>query len=297
MKRHPRSTSTVVAILSLLGLLAPSLRAVAQPTPVHQGTHDQPTSGTAAAVENVPTKNGDADATTQSPPGIVGKNWPAPVEDRQRFGYLLVDQLEYRMKDGVDDTARWDVVGWYGGDDNRLWMKTEGEWRTGGERGGEAEIQALYGRLISPFWDFQAGVRYDRFSGAGFNRSRGFAVIGLQGLAPYRFEAEPALFISQDGDVSARLTTTYDVLLTQRLILQPRLDFDAAIQSVEKFDVGSGVNNMGLGLRLRYELIREFAPYIGVHWLRRFGETAAIARRDGGRAEDIAVVLGVRLWF
>ncbi|NOT55455.1 MAG: copper resistance protein B, partial [Deltaproteobacteria bacterium] len=100
-----------------------------------------------------------------------------------------------------------------------------------------------------------------------------------------------------DGDVSARLTTTYDILLTQRLILQPRLDFDAAVQSVEKFGVGAGVNNIGLGLRLRYEIMREVAPYLGVHWLRRFGETASISRRDGGRAEDIAVVLGVRFWF
>ena len=241
--------------------------------------------------------NGGADGDTQSPPGTVGKNWPQPVEDRQRFGYLLVDQLEYRTKSGADDTARWDVVGWYGGDYNRLWVKTEGERRTGGERGGEAEVQALYGRLIAPFWDFQLGVRYDEFSGAGFDRSRGFAVIGLQGLAPYRFEVEPALFISQDGDVSARLTTTYEVLLTQRLILQPRLDFDAAVQAAEKFGVGEGINSLGLGLRLRYEIRREFAPYLGVTWLRRFGETADISRSEGGRAEDIAVVVGVRLWF
>lgn len=298
MKRHSWITKTFVAVaLNLLGLFAFSTRAAAQPAPVHQGTHSQPTSGSTAAVADVPTKNDGADAATQSPPGIVGKNWPEPVEDRQRFGYLLVDQLEYRMKDGADDTVRWDVVGWYGGDYNRFWLKTEGDWRTSGERGGEAEVQALYGRLIAPFWDVQAGVRYDQLSGAGFDRSRGFAVIGLQGLAPYRFEVEPALFISQDGDVSARLTTTYEILLTQRLILQPRLDFDAAVQSVEKFDVGDGINSTGLGLRLRYEIMREFAPYIGVHWLRRFGETADISRRDGGRAEDIAVVFGVRLWF
>ena len=176
-------------------------------------------------------------------------------------------------------------------------MKTEGDWRAGGERGGEAEVQALYGRLIAPFWDLQIGLRYDQFSGASFDRSRGFAVIGLQGLAPYRFELEPALFVSQDGDVSARLTTTYDLLLTQRLVLQPRLDFDAAVQAAEKFGVGEGVNSIGLGLRLRYEMRREFAPYLGVQWLRRFGDTADISQRQGARAEDFAVVFGVRLWF
>jgi copper resistance protein B len=240
--------------------------------------------------------NDDANAETQSPPGTVGRNWPQPIEDSLRFGYLLVDQLEYRLKEGAD-TMRWDAVGWYGGDYHRLWLKSEGDWRASGERGGEAEAQALYGRLIAPFWDVQMGLRYDLFSGAGFDRSRGFAVIGLQGLAPYRFELEPALFISQDGDVSARLTATYDLLLTQRLVLQPRLDFDAAVQSVEQFDVGDGINSTGLSLRLRYEILREFAPYVGVQWLRRFGETADIAQRDGGRTEDVAVTFGVRLWF
>lgn len=292
MKPYPCLTTTfATAAVTLLGFFAFSIRAAAQ-----QGTHGKPISEKATAAAKVPAMNDRVDAETQSPPGIVGKNWPEPIEDRQRFGYLLVDQLEYRMKEGAD-TMRWDVAGWYGGDYNRFWIKSEGDWRTSGERGGEAEVQALYGRLIAPFWDFQAGLRYDQFSGAGFDRSRGFAVIGLQGLAPYRFEVEPALFISQDGDVSARLTATYDMLLTQRLILQPRLDFDAAVQSTEKFGVGAGVNSLGLGLRLRYEIRREFAPYIGVHWLRRLGETADISRRDGGRAEDIAVVSGVRLWF
>ncbi|MDP3332233.1 MAG: copper resistance protein B [Methylococcaceae bacterium] len=298
MKLYPCSTTIfATAAIRLLGLFAFSIQAAEQTAPAHQGTHGEPTSKKAAAVAKAPAMNERVDAETQSPPGIVGKNWPQPVEDRQRFGFLLFDQLEYRMKDSADDTMRWDVVGWYGGDYNRLWLKTEGEWRTSGERGGEAQVQALYGRLIAPFWDFQVGLRYDQFSGAGFDRSRGFAVIGLQGLARYRFELEPALFISQDGDVSARLTASYEMLLTQRLILQPRLDFDAAVQSAENFGVGKGVNSLGLGLRLRYEIRREFAPYIGVQWQRLFGETADIARRGGGSADDLAVVFGVRLWF
>jgi len=297
VKHFPRITTTLAsAAVSLLGLVAFSNRAAAQAAPAHQGAHDKPTSEKAAAVTNAPAMNERVDAETQSPPGVVGKHWPAPVEDHMRFRSLLVNQLEYQMNEG-DDTLGWDAVGWYGGDYNRLWLKTEGEWRASGERGGEAEIQALYGRLIAPFWDFQVGLRYDQFSGAGFDRARGFAVIGLQGLARYRFELEPALFISQDGDVSARLTATYDLLLTQRLILQPRLDFDAAVQSAAKFGVGSGVNSLGLGLRLRYEITREFAPYIGVQWRQEFGETADISRRGGDRAENIAVVFGVRLWF
>ena len=272
------ATFTTVAI-SLLGVFSFQIQATAQITPAA-----------------VPTTNELVTAETQSPPGTVWKNWPKPVEDSQWFGSLLVEKLEYQMAEHAD-TLNWDTTGWYGGDYNRLWLKSEGEWRTSGEHGGEAEVQALYGRLIAPFWDFQVGLRYDELSGAGFDRSRGFAVIGLEGLARYRFQLEPALFISQDGDVSARLKATYDILLTQRLILQPRLDFDAAVQSVEKFGVGSGVNSLGLGLRLRYEITREFAPYIGVQWLQQFGETADISQRDGGRADSIAVVFGVRLWF
>lgn len=291
------STTLASTAVSLLSVLPASAQTAVQPHSVHPAADSNPTPTTQVADTDAFSLQPRVDADTQSPPGAVGKNWPQPIEDNQPFGFLLFDQLEYRIKNNADNTVRWDIQGWYGGDYNRLWVKTEGEWRTQGERGGEAEAQALYSRLVAPFWDFQIGLRYDQFSGADFDRGRGFAVIGLQGLAPYRFEVEPALFISQDGDVSARLTATYDLLLTQRLILQPRLDFDAALQSAEDFGVGSGINSFGLGLRMRYEFTREFAPYIGVHWLRRFGETADIAERDGGEVEDLALVFGVRLWF
>jgi copper resistance protein B len=297
VKHYPCITTTfATAAVSLLGLFALSIRAAAQTVPAHQGTHGEPTSAKAAAVAEVPATNDLVTAETQSPPGTVGKRWPKPVEDSQRFGSLLVDKLEYQVAERAD-ILNWDVTGWYGGDYNRLWLKSEGGWRTSGERGGEAQVQALYGRLIAPFWDLQAGLRYDQFSGAGFDRSRGFAVIGLEGLAPGWFEFEAALFISQDGDVSVNLTAYYDMLLSQRFVLQPRVDFDAAVQSAEKFGVGEGLNSVGLSLRLRYEITRAFAPYIGVQWLRRFGETADISQLGGGRAENIAVVFGVRLWF
>ena len=297
MRYVPYLTKTFfAAAVSVVVLSAFSIRATAETDPVHQGPHGT-SSAKNADVAATPARYEPANVEAQAPPATLGKGWPSPIEDSEQFSYLLVDQLEYRMKRDATDTARWDAQGWYGGDYHRLWIKTEGEWRTGGERGGEAEVQALFSQLLAPFWDFQVGVRYDHFSGAGFDRSRGFVVIGLQGLAPYRFEVEPALFISDDGDVSARLTATYEVLLSQRLILQPRLDFDVAVQAAEKFDVGAGVNSVGLGLRLRYEFRREFAPYVGIHWLNRFGDTADFVQRGGERADDIAVVFGVRLWF
>jgi len=222
------------------------------------------------------------------------KTWPKPVEDKPIIGYLLVDQLEYQRNPGAG-TLRWEVQGWVGGDYNKLWVKTEGDQGLSGDNGGEAEGQLLYSRLISPFFYFQVGGRYQRVSGNSSDHSRGFGVLGVQGLAPYWFDIEPALFISQDGDVSARLEAEYDLLLTQRLIAQPRLEVNVAAQKVKEFGVGRGFNDVELGLRLRYEIRRQFAPYIGVSWTRLLGETAALARQEGSQVDTLVFVVGVRL--
>lgn len=232
----------------------------------------------------------------QKPTQMSHKDWPRPVEDQELRGFLLFEQLEYRWNQGPN-AFRWDGQGWVGGDYNRLWVKSEGDQRTSKDKGGEAEGQFLYSRLIAPFWDFQAGLRYDKLWGKGPDPSRLFGVIGFQGLAPYWFEVEPALFVSDRGDVSARLTATYDLLFTQRLILQPRLETEVAVQRVKRFGVGRGINDVDLGLRLRYEIKREFAPYVGISWNRKLSDTADLARRERERVGTFAVVLGVRLWF
>ena len=218
---------------------------------------------------------------------------PKMKEDNQLFSFFLFDLLEYQGGKNLDQ-LRWDVVGWAGGDYNRLWFKTEGQADTDKAT---AEFQLLYGRLIAPFWDLQAGIRHDRVYGSGTADARTFAIIGVQGLAPYWFDVEPWIAISEDGDVSARVTVEYDLLLTQRLILQPRLEIDAAVQKVERFGIGSGINDIEAGLRLRYEIRRDFAPYVGVNWKRLVGQTAELARRDGDEVEKLSVVAGVRLWF
>jgi copper resistance protein B len=212
------------------------------------------------------------------------------------FGLLLVDQLEYRLNDG-DDLFRWDAEGWYGGDINRFWFKTEGEQALQGPSAGRAEIHGYYGRLIAPFWDAQIGVRYDQLWEPGSDPSRFFGAIGLQGFAPYRFEVTPALFISEDGDVSARLTATKDYRITQRLVAQGRFETEIAAQDVPKFGVGDGFNYVELGLRLRYEIRREFAPYIGVNWERKLGETETMARQSGEDPNVLSFVAGLRIWF
>lgn len=219
----------------------------------------------------------------------------AQVMDSQTYSLVLFDLLEYQSS-GSDRPVTWDALGWIGGDFTRLWIKSEGARAT---RTGtwDMDVQALYGRLIAPFWDFQAGARVETRSSRGVRRTRGSLVVGLQGLAPYWFELEPALFVSEGGDLSARLTVSYDLYLAQRLVAQPRMELNAAVQRVPEFGVGSGLNDLDLGLRVRYEVRREFAPYIGVGWASRFSETASLARSAGEATSRFTVVGGVRVWF
>src|SRR3546814_370278 len=156
---------------------------------------------------------------------------------------VMIDQLEARIHDGRDGYL-WDAQGWYGGDINKLWIKTEGE-GSFGERTEEAEVQALWSRAITPWFNFQAGLRYDFRP----DPERGHAVVGVQGLVPYLFEVDVAAFVSDEGDVSASLEAEYDLLITQRLILQPRAEVNLAVQDVRELGVGSGVNDVELGVR------------------------------------------------
>jgi copper resistance protein B len=236
-----------------------------------------------------------APAATGTPPHQL-YGWAPPVDDRMRFNYVLLDRLEFSTG-ASPDALHLDAQGWYGGDRDKFWWKAEGTHQTQGASAGEGELQALYSQLVAPFWDFQAGLRYDRTWGPGPDHGRAFAVFGFTGLAPYWFEVEPALFVSEDGDVSARLSATYDALLSQRLVLQPRLDVNVALQEVPKFGIGSGFNNMELGLRLRYEIKREFAPYVGVTLSRQLGATADLARGTGVKVDEVRLVAGVRLWW
>lgn len=219
----------------------------------------------------------------------------AQLLDDKIYSLVLFDLAEYRQT-GNGNPVSWDLVGWVGGDFTRFWFKSEGDAATRGG-GGEWDVQALYGRLIAPFWDVQLGARIDVRYGGGGERARVLAVLGLQGLAPYWFELEPALYVSQNGDVSGQLTASHDMFVTQRLIVQPRLEAHAAVQEVPDFGVGSGLNSIELGLRTRYEFRREYAPYLGVSWLRRVAGTADLARRAGEAVSDFAVVGGIRVWF
>ena len=211
--------------------------------------------------------------------------------DDQIITYFEAERLEYRVSDGKE-SLNWDAQGWIGEDYNKLWLKTEGEKVFGGSLE-EAEVQVLYSRMIAPFWDVQVGGRYD----VRPQPQRGYAVFGFQGLAPYFFEVDAAGFMSHKGDVSARLKGSYELLLTQKLILEPSVELNLAAQEVEALHTGSGLTDVELGLRLRYEVIREVAPYIGVAWERKVGRTADFAREEGEAVDRLSFVTGIRFWF
>jgi copper resistance protein B len=230
---------------------------------------------------------------------LVAAQEASPVEDSPIRSYFLIDQLEHtttRYTGGSkgEDALRFNAAGWIGGDYNRLWLYTEGTKPYKGKLE-DVDIQLLYGRLVAPFWDLQAGVRYGKPRPGAPGRS--YAVFGVQGLAPYRFEVQAAAFVSERGDVSARAELEYELLLTQRLVLQPRVATSVALQEVREQGVGRGLNDIEIGLRLRYEIKREFGPYLGVSWHNRYGATARFARDRGEDVGGWSLVAGVRAWF
>ncbi len=248
----------------------------------------------------VPPRGDNRAAELLSRPALdeLMKPLPPPVEDSKLHSFSLFELLEYRFNSAGPDTFVWDFVGWYGGDYNRLWIKTEGSQDLSAGSKGEGDLQLLYGRMIAPFWDFQIGLRGKSNLGSGLrDNARTYAVIGVQGLAPGIFEVEPAIYISDRGEVSAELTMSADLYLTQRLVLQPRFSGEVSVQGDDRFGTGSGVTETDIGLRLRYEIRREIAPYIGVSWLRSYGETARISRQEGEATDTVAFVLGLRLWW
>lgn len=227
----------------------------------------------------------DADREAAFPP-LPGH----AMHDKQLNTFFLLDQLEYQDAD-EGSALSWDASGWIGGDIDRLWLRSEGE-RTNGVTE-EAEIQALWGHSIGPWWDLVAGARQDFKPGS----PQTWAAFGIQGMALYAFEAEATAFIGEGGQSAVRLEGDYDILLTNRLILQPTAELNFYGKNDPERGVGSGLANTEVGLRLRYEIRREFAPYIGVTWNRAYGNTADLVRDEGEDENEARLVAGIRMWF
>ena len=232
----------------------------------------------------------------ESPPPA---DFPEPVPDDKLYAFTLFDQLEYRAATDNEaaDRLGWDAQGWIGGDFNKFWWKNEGEAAFDGPDEGETETDLLYARLITPFWYAQVGAQYANEWTQDDYEDRWSGVIALQGLAPYKFEFDNSLYISEDGDVTFVTEIEYDLRITQRLVLQPRSEVGFAFQDVAERRLGAGMTDITLDLRLRYEIKREFAPYIGIRYQSLVGETDNIAEADGEDTEQLFFLAGLRFAF
>jgi copper resistance protein B len=212
------------------------------------------------------------------------------MDDAAAVGKLVADQVEWRVGDGADGPA-WDVQGWYGTDYNKLWFKTEGV--RVGDVTEDARAELLWDRIFSRWWSAQAGVR-DDFAGGP---ARNWLALGIQGLAPYFFHIEATAYVGDSGRTATRFRAEYELLFTQRVVLQPLFELNAYGKDDPERHIGAGISDLQLGLRLRYEIRRECAPYVGVAWLRSLGKTADLVREAGEDASVVQFVAGIRFWL
>ncbi len=228
----------------------------------------------------------------QPPPA----SYPETIPDDAWHAFLLVEQLEYRF-DGTDrpDEVGTDLEGWLGGDYNRLWFKNEGSLlHEDGGVSGDTENDLVYSRLISPFWYAQIGAQYANEWTPNDYEDLWSGEVALEGIAPGDFEVEGTLFVSQHADVTFGFLGSYDLWITQRLVLQPRVEFTLSAQDIPERNIGIGLTDVTVGLRLRYEIAREFAPYLGGRYQTLIGKTADMADADGEDTNSLFLVGGIR---
>lgn len=249
-----------------------------------------------------PPKKGPSAAALSGPEHAADAVWGAEsmaasrrdayaMHGSMNTGKFLIDRLEYAAKDGRDGYA-FEGEAWYGGDYDRLWTKFRGE-GAAGEAIESAEVQALWSHALDPWFNLQAGVRYDIRP----KPDRAHLTVGIEGLAPYLFEVNGAMFLSDHGDITARLEAEYDQRITNRLILQPSVELNLSAQDVRVIGLGAGLSSIEAGLRLRYEVVPEFTPYVGVEYEASIGRTADFARANGEETHGAKFLVGIRAWF
>jgi len=231
-----------------------------------------------------------APAANAEPSPGVESGATQPVMDQAIFAHAILNQLEGRWN-GSNPEFRWDGQGWVGTDYDKLWIKSEGTLSNGALDDGQQQF--LYSRAVTTYFDLQGGLRSDIDS----RPARNWAAFGIQGLAPYFFDLEVTGFVSGEGHLAAKLEASYDLLLTQRLILQPQIELNLYSKSDPARLVGAGFSDIDTGLRLRYEIDRKLAPYIWVVYQGKFGQTANFARQAGESTGDVRFAFGVRVWF
>jgi len=221
---------------------------------------------------------------------VTGNAHGGGMIDDPLLAMVLVDQLELRATDGETPLV-WDAEAWVGKDLNKLWLKTDGEYVDGQLE--DMELQALYSRAIATYWDLQVGWRGDLQP----TPERNWLALGVKGLAPYFFDIDAAVFVGENGRTAARMQVDYEFMLTQRWILVPEVELNLYGKDDPDTGIGSGFSDIEAGLRLRYEIRREFAPYVGVNWIHLYGDTADYAREEGKDTDEFQFVFGIRSWF
>jgi len=251
-------------------------------------------SGQDAAMDMGPVQGGSPPPDARDPHAYSGGQDFGPLKlelaDTRRLASLRVDNLEVVRTRG-NTFVPYDLEAWYGRTYDRAVLKAEGD-IDGGELA-EARTELLWGHAFAAFWDSQLGVRYD--SGAGPNRE--WLAFGVEGIAPYWFEIEATAYLGEAGQSALRLDASYDLLLTQKLVLQPRIEANIYGKRDVERGLGSGLSDVSAALRVRYEIRRELAPYFGIEWVRKYGETEDLARAAGDDPNDARLVAGLRFWF
>lgn len=284
----------VLAVATALALsTSPIFAQTSSATPMRDMDHgSMPGHGSQQNKQSEP-----APAGTTQKPGVRSPNEIAmpgvgmAMADNDIFYQVLFDQLEYvRSRPGSENGLAWDAQIWVGRDFDKLWLKTEGE-RIEGQSGGR--VEALWSHAVAAFWDAQLGIRHD----FGGGKSRQWLAAGVQGVAPYLFDIEATAYVGPSGRTAARLKANYGFRLTQVVFLTPEIETNIYGKSDRERGIGSGVSDVSLGLRLRYEIRREIAPYIGFSWTRKLGRTADFAREAEQSPTERQLVAGVRVWF
>lgn len=211
------------------------------------------------------------------------------LADEHKFWAFIGDRFEY---DTDSETGVFDVQGWYGTTYDRLYIKSEGEIEDG--RLQESETDVLWSHAYNAYFDTQLGIRVDQ---SREGKDRQWLAAGMQGLAPYWFEVDMTAYLGDSGRTALSVEAEYELLLTQKLVLQPRAELSFYGKDDEINGIGSGLSQAALGLRLRYEITRQLAPYIGIEWTDKFGKTADFARSEGESVQDTQYLVGIKFWF
>jgi len=231
------------------------------------------------------------DRAAQAPPD----DFPDAIDDNAIFAYAVLDQFEYRIPDQGDRSLGWEGMVWIGYDFNRLWVEHEGALSVEGPEHGETETDLRYSRLVTPFWNAQVGVRYANEWSDDVYDDTWAGVVALQGVVPYMVEVDTSMALSEDGDLWFTGEGEYDLRVTQRLVLQPRVEFSLFAQDIPERQVGAGLGPIDADLRLRYEFTRRFAPYLGLRYHITVGETADLVETAGMESDHLILLGGLRI--